>query len=179
MEKLSVYYFWGVVSTIWETMPSLPDASSIACFPCGTVKWLESMKRTARVDSMIQPVPALEGRDIIARAKTGTGKTLAFGIPMIKSLSEDIEGRGSSKRFGRLPKVLVLAPIRELARQVENEIKDSAPNLNIVCVYGGVSYNSQQNALLVDDINRGDDDVVGGGSCWALALSSSVAPGGE
>ncbi|GAB2279719.1 hypothetical protein Dimus_014359 [Dionaea muscipula] len=101
-------------------------------------------------------VPALEGRDIIARAKTGTGKTLAFGIPIIKSLSEDIEGRGSSRRFGRLPKVLVLAPTRELARQVENEIKDSAPYLNTVCVYGGVSYNSQQNAL-----SRGVDVVVG------------------
>ncbi|GAB2270794.1 DEAD-box ATP-dependent RNA helicase 3, chloroplastic [Dionaea muscipula] len=122
--------------------------------------------------------PPVEGRDIIARAKTGTGKTLAFGIPIIKSLSEDIEGRGSLRQFGRLPKVLVLAPIRELARQVENEIKDSAPYLNIVCVYGGVSYNLQQNALLADD-NRGDDDMVAGGGCWASALSSPVAPSGE
>lgn len=39
-------------------------------------------------------MPALEGRDIIARAKTGTGKTLAFGIPIIKKLSEDEEERG-------------------------------------------------------------------------------------
>ena len=39
-------------------------------------------------------MPALEGRDIIARAKTGTGKTLAFGIPIIKRLSEDEEERG-------------------------------------------------------------------------------------
>lgn len=52
--------------------------------------------------------------------------------------------------------MLVLAPTRELARQVENEIKESAPYLSTVCVYGGVSYNSQQNAL-----SRGVDVVVG------------------
>ncbi|GFY89227.1 DEAD box RNA helicase [Actinidia rufa] len=96
--------------------------------------------------------PALEGRDLIARAKTGTGKTLAFGIPIIKRLSED----ESSQRRGRLPRVLVLAPTRELAKQVEKEIKESATYLNTVCVYGGVSYNIQQNAL-----SRGVDVVVG------------------
>lgn len=44
-------------------------------------------------------VPALEGRDLIARAKTGTGKTLAFGIPILKKLTEDDELR-SSRRYG-------------------------------------------------------------------------------
>ena len=42
-------------------------------------------------------VPALEGRDIIARAKTGTGKTLAFGIPIIKRLTEENEEKGQSR----------------------------------------------------------------------------------
>ncbi|XP_071717234.1 DEAD-box ATP-dependent RNA helicase 3, chloroplastic-like [Rutidosis leptorrhynchoides] len=101
-------------------------------------------------------VPALEGRDIIARAKTGTGKTLAFGIPIIKRLTEDDEERISPRRAQRLPRMLVLAPTRELARQVETEIKESAPYLSTVCVYGGVSYTSQQNA-----ISRGVDVVVG------------------
>lgn len=101
-------------------------------------------------------VPALEGRDLIARAKTGTGKTLAFGIPIIKRVTVDDEGRTISRRSGRLPRVLVLAPTRELAKQVEKEIKESAPYLNTVCVYGGVSYNIQQNAL-----TRGVDVVVG------------------
>ncbi|XXG78832.1 hypothetical protein AAC387_Pa09g0010 [Persea americana] len=101
-------------------------------------------------------VPALEGRDIIARAKTGTGKTLAFGIPIIKRLTVDDEGRALSRRAGRLPRLLVLAPTRELAKQVEKEIKESAPYLSTVCVYGGVSYNVQQNAL-----SRGVDVVVG------------------
>ncbi|KAE8679253.1 DEAD-box ATP-dependent RNA helicase 3 [Hibiscus syriacus] len=58
-------------------------------------------------------VPALQGRDIIARAKTGTGKTLAFGIPIIKRLTED----STRRTYGWLPRVLVLAPTRELAKQ--------------------------------------------------------------
>lgn len=59
-------------------------------------------------------------------------------------------------RRGRLPKVLVLAPTRELAKQVEKEFKESAPHLNTVCIYGGVSYVTQQSAL-----SRGVDIVVG------------------
>ncbi|CAM8897232.1 unnamed protein product [Rhodiola kirilowii] len=101
-------------------------------------------------------VPALEGRDIIARAKTGTGKTLAFGIPIIKRLTEDDIERNSARRPGRLPRMLVLAPTRELAKQVEKEIKESAPYLSTVCVYGGVSYVTQQTAL-----QRGVDVAVG------------------
>lgn len=50
----------------------------------------------------------------------------------------------------------MLTPTRELAKQVEKEIKESAPYLNTVCVYGGVSYVTQQNAL-----SRGVDVVVG------------------
>lgn len=60
------------------------------------------------------------------------------------------------RRSGYLPRVLVLAPTRELAKQVEKEIKESAPYLNTVCVYGGVSYVTQQSAL-----SRGVDVVVG------------------
>ena len=61
-----------------------------------------------------------------------------------------------SRKPGRLAKFLVLAPTRELAKQVEKEIKESAPYLSTVCVYGGVSYTIQQNAL-----TRGVDVVVG------------------
>ncbi|XP_073269398.1 DEAD-box ATP-dependent RNA helicase 3, chloroplastic [Primulina huaijiensis] len=100
-------------------------------------------------------VPALEGRDIIGRAKTGTGKTLAFGIPIIKGL-DDLEQQRGILRRGRLPKVLALAPTRELAKQVEKEFKETAPYLNTVCIYGGVSYVTQEGAL-----TRGVDIVVG------------------
>lgn len=60
------------------------------------------------------------------------------------------------RQSGRLPRVLVLAPTRELAKQVEKEIDESAPYLSTVCVYGGVSYNVQKSAL-----SRGVDVVVG------------------
>lgn len=59
-------------------------------------------------------------------------------------------------RRGRLPKVLVLAPTRELAKQVEKEFKESAPYLSTVCIYGGVSIATQVSAL-----SRGIDVVVG------------------
>ncbi|KAK7356225.1 hypothetical protein VNO80_15493 [Phaseolus coccineus] len=103
-------------------------------------------------------LPALEGRDIIARAKTGTGKTLAFGIPILNGLTDDEDGeeQNSHRRHGKLPKALVLAPTRELAKQVEKEMQESAPYLKTVCVYGGVSYVTQQSAL-----SRGVDVVVG------------------
>jgi ATP-dependent helicase YprA (DUF1998 family) len=50
-------------------------------------------------------IPALEGRDLIARAKTGTGKTLAFGIPMIKKLMEQDDGRSTRYPFISLCRV--------------------------------------------------------------------------
>lgn len=66
--------------------------------------------------------------------------------------------------------MLVLAPTRELAKQVEKEIKESAPYLSTVCVYGGVSYNLQKNA-----ITRGVDVVVGTpGRIIDLVNSSSL-----
>lgn len=78
-----------------------------------------------------------------------------------------------SRRTGRLPRVLVLAPTRELARQVEKEMKESAPYLNTVCVYGGVSYSAQQNSL-----SRGVDVVVGTpGRIIDLVTSNSLKLG--
>ncbi|KAJ6889690.1 hypothetical protein NC651_023439 [Populus alba x Populus x berolinensis] len=105
-------------------------------------------------------VPALEGRDIIARVKNRTRKALAFGIPVIKRLTEQTSSQilimPHIMPNGRLPRVLVLTPTRVLAKQVEKEMKRSAPYLNTVCAYGGVSYIIQQNAL-----SRGVDIVVG------------------
>ena len=61
-------------------------------------------------------------------------------------------GRG----YGRAPLAVVLAPTRELAKQVENELKESAPSIEVACVYGGVSIDIQ-----VRQIQRGLDVVVG------------------
>ncbi|KAI3752371.1 hypothetical protein L2E82_24368 [Cichorium intybus] len=118
-------------------------------------------------------VPALAGRDIIGRAKTGTGKTLAFAIPIIKKVTEEDE-ENRNRLAGRLPRVLVLAPTRELAKQVETEIKDSAPYLRTVCVYGGVSYTLQKNQL-----SRGVDIVVGTPGRLIDLVNSNILKLGE
>ena len=78
----------------------------------------------------------LEGRDIIAKAPTGTGKTCAFGIPLILGLEQD-------KVY---PQAVVLAPTRELAQQITEDLKDLAhfyPDVRIVCVYGGANIQKQ------------------------------------
>uniref|UniRef100_A0A0E0LH35 RNA helicase n=1 Tax=Oryza punctata TaxID=4537 RepID=A0A0E0LH35_ORYPU len=95
--------------------------------------------------------PAMQGKDMIGRARTGTGKTLAFGIPIMDRILCHNEKNGS----GRNPLAIILAPTRELARQVEKEFKESAP-LDSLCVYGGVPISHQMRAL-----NYGVDVVVG------------------
>nr|GMC88345.1 DEAD-box ATP-dependent RNA helicase 53-like [Ipomoea batatas] len=96
--------------------------------------------------------PAMQGIDMIGRARTGTGKTLAFGIPIMDKIIRYNEKHGK----GRNPLALILAPTRELAKQVDKEFYESAPNLDTLCVYGGVPIGKQMGAL-----DRGVDMVVG------------------
>ncbi|RWR88719.1 DEAD-box ATP-dependent RNA helicase 53-like protein [Cinnamomum micranthum f. kanehirae] len=96
--------------------------------------------------------PAMQGRDMIGRARTGTGKTLAFGIPIMDKIIRFNAKHG----LGRNPLALVMAPTRELARQVEKEFRESAPALATICVYGGVPISSQMSTL-----DYGVDVVVG------------------
>ncbi|XP_054798075.1 DEAD-box ATP-dependent RNA helicase 53, mitochondrial-like [Prosopis cineraria] len=108
--------------------------------------------------------PAMQGRDMIGRARTGTGKTLAFGIPILDKIIQYNAKHGR----GRDPLALVLAPTRELARQVEKEFYESAPNLDTICVYGGTPISRQMRQLdygvdvavgtpgrIIDLLNRG------------------------
>ena len=90
--------------------------------------------------------PMLAGRDIIARARTGSGKTAAFGLPLLHRLTQPAQTKP-----GRTPPVraLVLAPTRELALQVTEALRSFAKLLPIpvVAVYGGASYDPQLRAL--------------------------------
>jgi len=98
-----------------------------------------------------------EGKDVVGRARTGTGKTLAFGLPIIeKLLAANKTKYGGRPATGRAPRALVLAPTRELAQQVNNEFEASAPELKTWCMYGGSPYSPQEAAL-----RRGLDVVVG------------------
>ncbi|GHG06164.1 hypothetical protein GCM10017783_18460 [Deinococcus piscis] len=91
----------------------------------------------------------LQGRDLIGRARTGTGKTLAFALPIIQGLEP-------SRERSRLPRAIVVAPTRELARQVAAEFEQTGRELTVLTVYGGAAYGPQENAL-----RRGVDVVVG------------------
>jgi len=83
--------------------------------------------------------PALEGKDIVGIAQTGTGKTLAFGIPMIQRLAKDKDGGQG----------LILVPTRELALQVEESLRNVGTPLKMTTavVIGGVSQHPQVRAL--------------------------------
>ncbi|XP_006664735.2 DEAD-box ATP-dependent RNA helicase 9 [Oryza brachyantha] len=95
--------------------------------------------------------PAMQGKDMVGRAKTGTGKTLAFGIPILDAIIRHNE----KHQPGRFPLAIVLAPTRELAKQVEREFSESS-NVETICVYGGSPINQQ-----IRQLNYGVDVVVG------------------
>ncbi|DAZ96216.1 TPA: hypothetical protein N0F65_012578 [Lagenidium giganteum] len=94
----------------------------------------------------------LDGKDLMGRARTGMGKTLAFALPVIEKL---LSGNNKKAR-GRAPRVVCMAPTRELAKQVASEFEQTAPTLETVCIYGGASYASQNDAF-----RKGVDILVG------------------
>jgi superfamily II DNA/RNA helicase len=97
-----------------------------------------------------QAIPlALTGQDIIGQAKTGTGKTLGFGLPLIQSLGKDPENGA---------KALVVVPTRELAIQVADDLKMATSNrgTTVAAIYGGKAYEGQ-----VAEIDAGAQIIVG------------------
>ena len=81
---------------------------------------------------------ALAGKDVLGRAPTGSGKTLAFGIPLVANVS-----KGTKRR----PRALVLAPTRELADQIQTELRSFSRSKRVGVVYGGVGYGFQRKSL--------------------------------
>jgi superfamily II DNA/RNA helicase len=97
---------------------------------------------------MVLPIALADG-DVIGQAKTGTGKTLAFGIPVIERViaPQDPEWADFDKKG--LPQVLIVVPTRELCTQVTKDIEELASNRGIrtVAVYGGRAFEPQIEAL--------------------------------
>jgi len=97
--------------------------------------------------------PALEGRDVMAQAKTGSGKTLAFLLPMIeRALRPSLASQGASVASAgaekRGPQFLILAPTRELALQIDTELRKYAPPaVSSLAVYGGTPIERHYRAL--------------------------------
>ena len=102
------------------------------------------------IQEMTLPI-ALGGQDLIGQAKTGTGKTLGFGIPLLSRIDP-------GKSAPHAPQALVIVPTRELAIQVAQDLVQASTALGatVVSVYGGKAYEPQVEAL-----KKGADVIVG------------------
>ncbi|MFJ2405154.1 DEAD/DEAH box helicase, partial [Streptomyces xanthochromogenes] len=112
------------------------------------------------IQELTLPV-ALSGTDIIGQAKTGTGKTLGFGLPILERVTvpADVEaGRAASERLTNTPQALVVVPTRELCQQVTNDLLTAGKvrNVRVLAIYGGRAYEPQVEAL-----KKGVDVIVG------------------
>ena len=101
---------------------------------------------------------ALAGEDLIGQARTGMGKTLAFGVPLLQRITTD-----TARPLSGIPRALVVVPTRELCLQVSGDLADAAKHLTagerkltVVSIYGGRPYEPQIEAL-----QKGADVVVG------------------
>ncbi|WP_246042325.1 DEAD/DEAH box helicase [Streptomyces globosus] len=109
---------------------------------------------------MTLPV-ALSGTDVIGQAKTGTGKTLGFGLPLLERVvvPADVEaGRATPDQLTDSPQALVVVPTRELCTQVTNDLLTAGKvrNVRVLAIYGGRAYEPQVEAL-----KKGVDVIVG------------------
>ncbi|MFB8061198.1 DEAD/DEAH box helicase, partial [Kitasatospora purpeofusca] len=109
---------------------------------------------------MTLPV-ALTGHDVIGQAKTGTGKTLGFGLPLIERVvvRADVDaGRATEEQLTESPQALIVVPTRELCTQVTNDLQTAGKvrDVRVLAVYGGRAYEPQVEAL-----RKGVDIVVG------------------
>jgi len=100
--------------------------------------------------------PILAGTDVLARGRTGSGKTIAFGAPLVESILRSQAGK--RRAFGRNPRALILAPTRELALQIDRTIQPIARSVGLFTtqIYGGVPQGRQVGAL-----KKGVDIIIG------------------
>jgi superfamily II DNA/RNA helicase len=97
----------------------------------------------------------LAGKDVLGRGKTGSGKTIAFGAPLVERLMENHGGAG--RKPGRKPRALILAPTRELAMQIDRTVQPIARSVGLftTTIVGGVPQYKQ-----VSTLQRGVDIVI-------------------
>jgi superfamily II DNA/RNA helicase len=146
-EKASI-----LTTTTFRSLGILPE----------TAEALESVGITSPfpIQEMTLPV-ALAGSDVIGQAKTGTGKTLGFGLPLLErvTVAADVEaGRATPEQLTDTPQALVVVPTRELCQQVTNDLLTAGKvrAVRVQAIYGGRAYEPQVEAL-----KKGVDVVVG------------------
>ena len=125
-----------------DIVASLADAGITSPFP---------------IQAMTLPV-ALSGHDIIGQAKTGTGKTLGFGVPMLNRTIARGDAGWDGYAYAGKPQALAVAPTRELAVQVAGDLEKAGKRrgIRVLTVYGGRAYEPQ-----IDALNKGVEVVVG------------------
>ncbi|MGL5852614.1 MAG: DEAD/DEAH box helicase, partial [Phycicoccus sp.] len=125
-----------------EVVAALADVGITAPFP---------------IQAMTLPV-ALSGHDIIGQAKTGTGKTLGFGIPMLNQVVAPGDPGAADRAASGKPQALAIAPTRELAVQVAGDLETAGRRrgIRVATIYGGRAYEPQ-----IEMLRRGVEVVVG------------------
>lgn len=121
------------------------------------VRELEEQGAIAPFPIQAATIPdVLAGKDVLGRGRTGSGKTIAFGAPLVERLMEN--GGGKKRQMGRAPRALILAPTRELALQIDRTVQPIARSVGLFTtqIYGGVPQGRQVGAL-----QRGVDIIIG------------------
>jgi len=120
------------------------------------VRQLATMGADAPFPIQAATIPdVLAGKDVLGRGKTGSGKTIAFGAPLVERLMEN--NGGKDRQMGRKPRALILAPTRELAQQIDRTVQPIARSVGLftTTIVGGVPQYKQVSAL-----QRGVDIVI-------------------
>ncbi len=154
---LSTYTPSDQASPAAELPPAGPDDESLASTaktfrdfgiaePICAALEARGITATFPIQALTLPI-ALDGHDLIGQARTGTGKTLAFGIPILERL------RGGASE-PNAPRALVVVPTRELAIQVADDLRAAGALIgtNVVTLYGGRAYEPQIEALASVDV---------------------------
>ena len=125
-----------------ETLQSLESHGYINAFP---------------IQEMVLPI-ALRGDDLIGQAKTGTGKTLGFGIPLIEHVQAPLDPSWENFAAKNLPQALVVVPTRELCIQVAKDLEEVSTHrgIRILAIYGGRPFEPQ-----IEAIQQGVEVIVG------------------
>ncbi len=140
----------------WKFMTTSQNSQQIDAVPFSTLN--ERLQKAVKSMGFLKPTPVqasvipagLKGRDLLACAQTGSGKTAAFLLPVLNRLLESQEAdKIAGKRFERKTSVLIIAPTRELAAQINEHFSDLSrfTNLSGAAIFGGVGMGPQERAF--------------------------------
>jgi superfamily II DNA/RNA helicase len=145
-----------IIAPELDDLPAADTAADSATAPFDTFAIAEPIRSALRAVGITHAFPiqaltlpiALDGHDVIGQARTGTGKTFAFGLPVLQRMVTTERGKPSA------PRSLVVVPTRELAIQVAEDLRTAAvgSDVNVVTLYGGRAYEPQIEALATVDV---------------------------